>query len=431
MRLDYPRICLSVLLGLAACRSPEPAPTAEPAPRSSRLQRLVFEDPGGQGPADTKIRSLQASVKRHPKKVDSWILLGRAFVQKARQASEPGFYNNANACARHALDLRPNYSLALDLQAMVLMNQHRFGEARALTERVLKTQPDDMLALGTLADAALELGEAAVALKAVEHMSGLKPSLPTYARVAHLRWLHGDIAGAKAAYALAMDCGRGAKDLEPLAWVISEAAQVFLKEGDLEGAQAGFQRALNAFPGYPAAERGLGQVAMAEGRWHDAADHLQQSFERGALAETAWLWFEAASKAGRTKQARVAQDKAIKLGRHGEGRVLAAMFATQGRGLGEAADKIEGELKTRGDHLTHGIHGFVRYRQGDLRSARAALDEALKLGTPEPWLWAQDGLLKLAEGDAEGAKSRLRQALAAKGALPPSVTAELQSALDS
>lgn len=414
-------------LALAACRETPPAPS-QAAPESSRLQRLVFEDPHGDGLADQRIRQLQASLNRQPDKVDAWVLLGRAFIQKARQASEPGFYNNANACAAKALALRPDYPLALDLQAMVLMNQHRFAEARDLSQRVLNQDPDDLLALGTLADAEVELGDAQAARAAVERMSTLKPSLPTYARVAHLRWLHGDVEGAKAAYALAMDCGRGARDPEPLAWVVTEAAQVFLKEGDVEGAQAGFQRALLAFAHYPAAERGLGQVAMAEARWDEAADHLRAAFEGSALAETAWLWHEAAARAGRTQEAEQARDKALKLGRHGEGRVLAAMLATASSGLEEAQQHIERELKTRGDHITHGTSAWVHYRKAEYKQARAALDHAMRLGTPDPVLWAYDGLLMGVEGRRQEAQAQLDAAWKARAALPPSLVAELQKA---
>ncbi len=414
---------------MSACtQTPVEAPKAH-AGAPFQLQRLAFEDPAGTGEADKRIRKLQDLLKRQPKKVDAWIMLGRAFVKKARQSSEPGFYNNARACAKRALDLRPQYALALDLQAMVLMNQHRFSEAKILTQKVLERDPDDLLALGTLADATLELGEVQLALRAVERMGDLKPSLPTYARVAHLRWLHGDVEGSKQAYLLAMDCGRGAKDMEPFAWVVSEAALVFLKEGDVEAAEFGFKRALNAHPAYPPALRGLGQVAMARGQWAKAADQLKASFEGSALAQTAWLWTEAAVKAGRVQGAQLARDKALRLGRHGEGRVLAQMLAAENLGLDEAAQSIADELRTRGDHVTHGISAFVKYRQGDLPGARAALDQALKLGTPEPTLWAQDGLMKLAEGHTELGRARLKKALASKAALAPSMVVEIQSAL--
>ena len=49
----------------------------------------------------------------------------------------PGYYLNADACADLALRAAPGDPAALDLRAMVLLNQHRFDEARALSERIV------------------------------------------------------------------------------------------------------------------------------------------------------------------------------------------------------------------------------------------------------------------------------------------------------
>ena len=48
--------------------------------------------------------------------------------------------------------------------------------------------------------ATLELGDVEASTKAVQRMLDLKPSLPSYGRAAHLRWLLGDTAGAQALY---------------------------------------------------------------------------------------------------------------------------------------------------------------------------------------------------------------------------------------
>lgn len=413
----------------AACHEP-PAPAAAPAaPAPGRLERLALEDPGGAAQVDERIRELQALLRKQPEKLDGWILLGRAFVQKARQATEPGFYANARACADRALALRPEYPLALDLQGMVLMNEHRFAEALALARGVLAKDPDDLFALGTVADAAVELGDLAGAVAAVDRMTALKPNLPAYARVAHLRWLHGDVAGAKAAYRLAMDAGRGARDPEPLAWVMVEAAKVFLAEGDVPTAQAGFQQAAAAFPGYPPAQVGLGRVALAAGDPAEAARRFEAAFGESALAETAWWWAEALRAAGQDGAAAAAYARAERLGRHGEGRVLAALLGQDGRQLDEARAAAERELAGRGDHLTHDAYALVLLRQGRLPEARAALARALSLGTPEPQVILHDGLLLVAEGRAAEGRARLEEAWRRRAALMPSQVAELEAAL--
>lgn len=430
--LRRPLLISLTLATLAGCEeSPTEAPKTSAEAPARRLDALVFEDPAGSAAIDVEVRRLQEAQRAAPERIDGWILLGRAFVKKARQSTEPAFYENARACARRALTLRPDYPLALDLEAMVLMNQHRFAEAKAMVEAVLAKDPDDVLALGTLADAALELGQVEAAVRAADKMADLKPSLPAYARVAHLRWLHGDLEGAKQAYRAAMDAGRGATDTEPLAWVITEAATLFLRDGDVPGAQAGFQRALTESPGYPPAQAGLGRVALAEGRFAQAAQHFARSYEGSALAQTAWLWAQAAERANDTKQAGEARAKVLRLGRHGEGRVLAAMLAQEGVQLEEARAAIEAERKTRGGHITEDVYASVLLRQGDLRGARAAMDRALALKTPDPTAWAHDGLLHLAAGDRVAAKAQLDRAWAKRAALMPALADEVKRALAS
>ncbi|MCB9648557.1 MAG: tetratricopeptide repeat protein [Deltaproteobacteria bacterium] len=232
--------------------------------------------------------------------------------------------------------------------------------------------------------------------------------------------------GAKAAYRLAMDAGLGARDPEPLAWVTVEAARVFLAEGDVETAQAGFQQALTVFPEYPPARVGVARVALARGRPAEAARQLEAAFEESALAETAWLWAEALEAAG--ADATTAWARAEKIGRHGEGRVLAALLGSRARDLEEGLRAVERELTGRGDHLTHDAHALVLLRLGRIPEARAALDAARALAPREPQVILHEGLLLLAEGQAEAARARLEDAWGRRAALFPSQVAELKAA---
>jgi tetratricopeptide (TPR) repeat protein len=92
-------------------------------------------------------------------------------VKKARESSDPGYYLNAKACADVALDVAPGSRPAIDLSALVLLNQHRFDEARDLAEQILRKSPDDLMALGTLSDAYLETGRYAEAIRYAQRWS--------------------------------------------------------------------------------------------------------------------------------------------------------------------------------------------------------------------------------------------------------------------
>jgi len=128
---------------------------------------------------------------------------------------------------------------------------------------LIERDADDVGAWGLMSDASLELGAIADATAAAQRMMDLKPSLLSYGRAAHLRFLAGDAAGALDLYGLAITSGRHLKDREPSAWMMVQAALVFLDKGDYAGADAGFDAALREVPSYAPALAGKLQAAQA------------------------------------------------------------------------------------------------------------------------------------------------------------------------
>lgn len=403
------RLSLALLFTLACDRPSAPTAANEvnpnlaaAGPKLDGLRQLALQAPNGSGPVELRIQELQVLVRRQPDKHDAWILLGRAWIQKARQSADPGFYANADACADVALELRPEHPLGLDLRALVLMNAHRFADARDLARRALAKDPDDLMALGNLSDALLELGDFGAAKEVTQQMVNLRPGLPAYARAAHLRFLAGDNVGAKQLYRLAMDAGQGSKDTEPLAWVIVEAAKIFLLEGNLEAAEAGFLRGLDTFRDHPAALAGLARVRLAQGDYEEAAELAGRSFALSALAETAWLHGDALLRAGRADEAGQAYAKVKRLGEHGEGRVWAAFLAARGEAPERALAVAQAELQIRGEPYTHDAHAWALFRTGALAEAKAASERATRHGTRDPLLLFHQGAIRLASGDRGG-----------------------------
>ena len=214
------------------------APPAVVAPATMTPRALALATTRGSAPIDVALAALRASAERQPDRVEPWILLGRAWVRKSREATDPGFYVNADACAEVALAIAPGDRLALDLRALVLLNDHRFEDARALAEKVVLQNAEDPMAYGNLSDALLELGRFDEAARAAQTMMDLKPNLPSYGRASYLRWLQGDTKGAKESARLAIDAGRDPRDPEPRAWMLVQAAMIFWHEGDYDGADA-------------------------------------------------------------------------------------------------------------------------------------------------------------------------------------------------
>ena len=166
-------------------------PVATTPQRKLALQRLT-----GAGAADRAVDAAQGAVRKNAGSFDLWVTLGQTWVKKARESNDPGFYLNASACADVVLAEQPESKLAMNLKALVLLNDHKFEDARALSRKIVERNPDDAMAFGSLSDAELEIGLYEDAGKSAQTMMDLKPNLPSYSRASHLAWLHGDVKGA-------------------------------------------------------------------------------------------------------------------------------------------------------------------------------------------------------------------------------------------
>jgi tetratricopeptide (TPR) repeat protein len=421
----------ALLLGFASlaagCRDeapPAPKPpvkTADTASPAASLgsesplttaRRLALSDPGGSQVVDLEIKQLQKGLGAHPEVADTWVLLGRAWVRKARGSSDPGYYLYAKASADVALDLAPSNRAATNLVGMVLINQHKFDEARDLAQQVLQKQPMDLMALGTLSDAYLEVGRLDEAISAAQKMLDLKPSLPSYTRASYLAWLRGDEKTALENIHAAIDAGKDPKDPEPRCWVMVQAAMIFWHKGDYPGADAGFKAALKECPDYPPALVGRGRVALGDGDFKSARETLEAAFKESPLVETAWLLGDARGGAGDAAGAAQAYADVVKQGRLGDPRTLAQFYATKNRDVDEAVKLAEAELKVRGGPYTDDAYAWALYRAGKLPEARAASDRALRHGTPDATLLYHAGAIRIAAGEVEPGIKLVKRALA-------------------
>jgi tetratricopeptide (TPR) repeat protein len=241
-------------------------------------------------------------------------------------------------------------------------------------------------------------------------MMDLKPNLPSFSRASYIRWLRGDIEGAKTAIRKAID-GRDPNEPEPGAWAIVQAAMIFWHLGDYGGADAGFDKALQLFSDYPPALAGKGRVALAKGDAARAVELLASSYQKSPLVETAWLLADAKEAAGDAKGAEEARAKVVKTGRQTDPRTLAQFYATKGIEAAEALRLAEEELKVRGDIYTQDALAWALYRAGKFKEAREASDKAIALGTKDARLLYHAGAIRIALGDTAAGEKLVGEAL--------------------
>jgi len=448
------RSCLTVTL-LAAlaisvssgCSEPKGSAKADPAPAAAAPvraadsdaslpanQRLALARTNGTTLADKSVAEAQKSVRDNRAKDDGWIVLGRAWVRKARESADPGFYLNADACAEVVLERSPDQRLALDLRGLVLLNGHKFDDARALGVQITSRHPEDPMAWGTLSDAYLEMGRYDEATDAAQKMVDLKPNLPSYSRASYLQWLRGDVVSAREAVRRALDSGRAGKtDPEPGAWVLVQAATMFWHEGDYEGADAGFDKALERISDYAPANVGKGRVAMAKGDARRAAELFERAWKVSPLVETAWLLGDAREAAGDAKGAAEAYADVQREGRRTDPRTLSLFLSTKAKSAADVEEALKlarEEYEVRKDIVTEEALAWALYRTGHIAEAKASITKARRLGTPDARLMFHEGAIRIASGETAKGKKLVADALKKNPAFDVAGAREAKAMLD-
>jgi tetratricopeptide (TPR) repeat protein len=399
---------VGLMLTLVACQGTAGGSKATPV---RALAARCDAAPSGDSSAAIDTRRDQLKLKAADADANAWLAVGQDFVRMARTHAEPRYYLQAEACAREALARSPEEAGAQRLMGLVLLNQHRFADARALGLELLARHPEDAVSWGTLSDAELELGNIPAAIAAAQQMMDRKPNLPSYGRAAHLRWLQGDTQGAKFVYQQAIAAGREHKDHEPRAWMLVQAAWLFWHEGDYAGAAAGFDLALREVADYPAALEGKGRAALAQGEYRAAIGWLSRALAAHPLVETAWALGDAYSLAGDEPAARVAYARVARDGARLDPRTLSLFYSSKAREPEQALRLAQSAYAERQDGYSKDALAFALYRAGQLSEATRLAREVIALGTPDARLLYHAGLIERAAGDAASGEALMARAL--------------------
>jgi tetratricopeptide (TPR) repeat protein len=411
------------LAAAAGCRraAAPPSPTAAAAARLER-HAICLAGPLTAGLA----RDPLARVRAAPGDPTAWAEAGEAWLREARLRGLHADYHAALACAEAAAELAPSDPQTSRLRAQALLGDHRFEDARAAAAALLATRPGDLVALAVLSDALLELGRFDEAVNAGQRMMDLRPSLPAYLRASHLVWLQGDVQGALEVARLALGAA-SPRDPEPFAWAVVHRATLLWHRGDLDGAEAGFRRALELVGEYGPALLGAGRVVLARGDASGAAEILARALRARPSVEAAWALGDAREAAGDARGAAEAWREVEKLGAL-DARTWALFLATKGLHPEEALRLAQAERAVRADPYTEDVLAWALFRAGRIEEAHAAAERAIGLGTPDPRLLFHAGAIRVACGDA-GGRALVRRALELNPAFDPSGAAEARRLL--
>ena len=404
----------------------EPNKSAPGAATFDNSLGLVLTPQAGKTHADKEISQLQQRI-RDGRNVELWLdRLGWAFVAKARESFDPGFYKLAEQCAR-AIEMRNAQSQeAMLLRAHVLQNLHRFKESETLARRLVQ-QRGLSFDYGLLGDALMEQGKLKDAVEAYQQMMNLKPDLRAYARAAHMRWLKGDLEGAIEAMQLAVSAA-SPSDAESAAWVNTRLAFYEFQGGRVNEAEQRCALALSLQDNYPPTLLLKGKMLLAQSRFGEAVDTLQNAVKLNPLPEYQWTLAEALYTAGRANEASGIEAQLRKAGASNDSRTLALYLATRHDSPEMALRLARAELDARTDVFTYDALAWSLAAAGNLAEAQSEMQCALAEGTQDARLFFHAGIIASQAGQSADAERWLRKASQLSHLLLPSERNELQNA---
>jgi tetratricopeptide (TPR) repeat protein len=373
---------------------------------------------------DPRIERLQQDIRLGKNASVKLEQLGWTFVEKARASNDPGFFKLAEQCAECLLSKEQEMrSAALLLRGHALQNLHRFKQAESLARELTEKRglPADF---GLLGDALLEQGKLDEATTAYQKMMDLKPGPQAYARASQMRWLRGDLTGAKE---MALDSARssGPGDKQTTAWALTRLALLELQSGELKKAERASNEALETVKDYAPAVLAQGRILYAQGRREAALEDFKHAASLNPLPEYLWWLADVLREAGREDEAREAEAKMTSTGRLLDPRTYALYLATRASDAPLALALAEEEMNARLDVFTLDALAFAQSAAGKSQAASTTITRALSEGTEDGRLFLHTALIAQRNGDSRLFSQYRSKTFALKQTLLPSELALL------
>jgi len=210
------------------------------------------------------------------------LVLAQLFIKEARVTGEHGhYYPSALKMLNSILeDQKIDKDLhfrALMTKAGVELSLHEFDKALATGTAALGMNNRNAQIYGVMVDANVELGNYKEAIAYADKMVSIKPDLKSYARVAYLREIHGDVEGAISALKLSVQAAY--PGTEEAAWASQTLGDLLFQYEKIQEAESTYNYILRTRADYPFAVAALGDIHLEKNNFVEAEAKYKEAMD--------------------------------------------------------------------------------------------------------------------------------------------------------
>ncbi|WP_411280521.1 tetratricopeptide repeat protein [Gemmatimonas sp.] len=342
--------------------------------------------------------------------------LATLFLQRARETGNVEDYRRAEAKARESLALRPEHNGGARLAlASSLLARHRFPEALAAARDLVAADEDKPASRALLGELELEMGDYDHARVTFDKLWQWRANLAVSPRLARWAELTGKTGLARSILRAAREQADARGDLprEQVAWFHLRVADFELRRGDLPEAALAIRNGLAIDARDPRLLSVAARLAALRGDWQEVIALGQRIGDRADLATMALIGDAhlATGDSARAERQFRAVERSAAANPEPFNRQWTLFRLEHERELSATLALLQGEIRTRRDVYGYDQLAWALHLSGDHLSARTAVLQAMRLGTPDANLYYHRGMIEQALGHDESARSHLHRAL--------------------
>ena len=344
------------------------------------------------GNRDVQIRVWHQALDADPTSALALGQLAALHLQRAREGGSWDDYLKAEAFARRSIAKRTNRNASTSVTLIsVLLAQHRFTEARVVADDLVAREPDIPEYRAALGEVAMELGDDTTADRMFRSVWANRATLTIGARIARWLEINNHVAEARRLLITARDDALSRRDVasETKAWFALRVGDLELRSGHLNAAESAFESGLEIEPDDPRLMAAMARLAAARHDYRDVVDWGERAI--GLQLDPATLGLVGDAYAALGNRAKSDEyfhtlEVAVSMQPGAYHRAWSLYLLDHGLKVDDVLQKAQDELRDRKDVYGYDIVAWALEKSGKHTEAQQAMQQALRLHTPDPLL---------------------------------------------